>query len=536
MIVEDEPNIRGGLVRHSVWRELGVDRVLEADDGVSALERIREEPGIRLVLTDIRMKKMSGIEFIRELYDTLSFQGKVMILSGYDDFQYARAAMAYGVVDYLLKPVDMAELAQVAGRAIARLEEEDRQFESLRLMEHAMPKLKEELLQRTVEAPSGGEPSAQLCKELQTHDLIWLTTGPLVLMVLEADNLRVASSREQAADPGLVSFAIGNVLEYSLYEYARTTGPYVRFRSARHDRWIVVFGESPGGSRDARIRLDEWEPVLRSRMRTYVKVGVSIAFVEGEENETPGVLYRKALERLERIRLYGSGEEEDAEAFREVDMLSGAQALVDLLKHGDAGDVSEATAQFPLLVREWNVGKLRDLHHRAFEWLLDVFEAARKSGWKEERWRRNPLELWERVQAYDTVEALHAFVAGELLQVNEELRGTPRNQVLLAAERYIRDHFTEPLTVQAIAEQAYVTPEWLSTLFKKHHGSTVLDYITRLRMEKAKELLQDVGLKVYQIGGLVGYRDAVYFSRLFRRTTGLTPKEYRNQKGIRTDE
>jgi two-component system response regulator YesN len=540
LIVEDEPNIRGGLARHPVWKELGVARVLEADDGLTALERIREEPGIRLVLTDIRMKKMSGLDLIRQMYDTLAFQGKTIILSGYDDFQYARTAMKYDVVDYLLKPVDMGELARVASRALAELEKEERQSESLRLMENAMPKLMEEMLQRLVEAPTDAGPSPQMKKELQSYGLLWLTARPLSLMVLEADNLKVSSSGEKAADPSLVFFAIGNVAEYTLYEYAAQAGPYVRFRSSRHDQWIVIFGTPPEEGDDSQAKLSglALAAELRTRMRTYVKVGVSIAVAEGAANEPPGDLYREALEKLTRIRLYGDEDEEGeaAESLREVDMLSGTEALVDLLKHGDAGDVSKATAHFPLLVREWNLGKLRDLHHRAFEWLLDLFEAARKAGWNQDHWRRNPLELWESIQAYDTLEALQTFVERQLLLVNEGLRETPRNQVLQTAERYIREHYTEPLTVQTIADQAYVTPEWLSTLFKKHHDSTVLDYITKLRMERAKELLQDVGLKIYQVGGLVGYRDAVYFSRLFRKHAGVTPKEYRNQKGIRTDE
>lgn len=540
LIVEDEPSIRNGLARHSVWKELGAGRVLEADDGLSALERVREEPGIRLVLTDIRMKKMSGLEFIRELYETVDFQGKVIILSGYDDFQYARTAMKYGVVDYLLKPVDMAELARVARRALVQLEKESRQLESLRIMESAMPKLKEELLQRLVEEPENAGALPGLRTELASYGLTWLASDALVIMVLEANNLRASASGESAADRDLVFFAIGNVVEYSLYEYVGKTGPYVRFRSSRHDKWIVIFGEPAENKEGVRAQLIEWESSIQARMSKYVKVDVGIAFVAGGANASPGALYKEALEKLERIRLYGSAEDgeegEAGETFREVDLRSGAPALVDLLRHGSPGDISEAAAQFPLLVREWNVTKRGELHRHAFEWLLEIFEAAHKAGWKQDHWRRDPLRLWEKIQAFDTVEALQSFVESQLLQVGEEWREMPRNQVLQAAERYIQVHYTEPLTVQAIADHAYVTPEWLSTLFKKHHDSTVLDYITRLRMEKAKELLQDVGLKIYQIGGRVGYRDTVYFSRLFRKHAGMTPKEYRNQKGIRTDE
>lgn len=539
LIVEDEPAIRIGLARHPIWSELGCGQALEADDGTGALDLVAGDPDIRLVVTDIRMKKMSGLTLIAQLYDTLAFEGKVIVLSGYDDFEYARAAMAYGVVDYLLKPVDMAELAAAAARTLERLKREERQHERLRLMDNALPRLQEELLQRLAEGPSRVEAATALRLELESRGLSWLASDRLAVLVLEADNLRVPHPPQLgAADPGLAFFAIGNVAEFSLYEYASRIGPYARFRSSRHDRWIVIFGEPPAAEDADQSWLDELERLLGERMRTFVKIGVTVAAVAGAAGTPADELYRNALEKLNRIRLYGSADEEaqGAGGYREVDALSGAQPLVDLLRYGQAADVTEAMSHFPRLVREWHPGSVRDLHRRTFDWLLELFETARKAGWKEEHWRRNPILLWEQIQAYDTVEALQSYAEAQLLQVHEALREAPRSQVLQQAEKYIREHFTEPLTVQAIAEHVFVTPEWLSTLFKKSHDCTVLDYITRLRMEKAKELLKDVGLKIYQIGGMVGYKDAVYFSRLFRRLTGTTPKEYRNQWGIPADD
>lgn len=540
LIVEDEPAIRIGLARHSIWRELGCGEVLDADDGTGALELAASDPDIRLVVTDIRMKKMSGLTLIAQLYDNLDFKGKVIVLSGYDDFEYARAAMAYGVVDYLLKPVDMAELGAAAARTLDRLAREERQRERLLVMDNALPQLQEELLQRLTEGAAGADTLIALRRELEARGLAWLASDRLALLVLEADNLRVPHPPQVgAADPNLAYFAVGNVAEFTLYEYAAGIGPYARFRSAQHDRWIVIFGEPPGTEDLGRGWLGELERLLAERMRTFVKIGVTVAGVAGAAGIPPDELYRAALDKLNRIRLYGSADEDEAhgaDGYREVDALSGSQPLVDLLRYGQAADLTEAMSHFPRLVREWDPGSVRELHRRSFDWLLELFETARKAGWREDHWRRDPILLWERIQAYDTVEALQAFIEAQLLEVHEALREAPRSQVLQQAERYIREHFTEPLTVQAIAERVYVTPEWLSTLFKKTHDCTVLDYITVLRMEKAKELLKDVGLKVYQIGAMVGYRDAVYFSRLFRKLTGATPKEYRNQWGIAADE
>ncbi|WP_219838322.1 response regulator [Paenibacillus sp. R14(2021)] len=540
LIVEDEPNIRNGMIRHHLWKELGFESVLSADDGASGLALVRREPRIRLILTDIRMKKISGLEFIRQLYEQESFTGKVIILSGYDDFQYARTAMTFGVVDYLLKPVDTLELKHVIGRAMDQLEREEGQLDHLRMIEHAMPKLKEQLLNRILESPGGDD--AQLQKELHAYGLAWLFDCPTALMVIEPDNLRSVADQGGTGSERLILFAIGNVVEYSLHEYEREGGSYVMFRSTQQDKWLILFDMRQRVDGSDWTWLDGLEAALRERIKRYVKISASITFASGGQGASLHALHEEAQDKLTRTRLYGYAEDaaewNDAveKPFREVDMLSGAQALADLISHGERDDVEWALSQFPLLVREWGIDKLRDLHRKVFEWLLEIFEAVRKTGWKQDHWRRNPLRLWEHIQTYDTVEALQGLVAGYLLQANEELRESPRNQVLQKAERYIQAHFAEQLTVQVISEHVYVTPEWLSTLFKKNFDLTVLDYITRLRMEQAKSLLQDVGLKIYQISGLVGYKDSVYFSRLFKKHTGLTPKEFRNQRGIPADE
>lgn len=543
LIVEDEPNIRNGLVNHAIWKELGIGSVLEADDGTTGLEKLREVPQIRLIVTDIRMKKMSGLELIRQLNDMYSYNGKIIILSGYDDFEYARTALTYGVIDYLLKPVDMSELKRTVAKAFDQLNREEWQRRSLNMVESAMPKLKEQLLQRLIESPSDAGTYLHVQKQLDACGLSWLQDSPPVLMALEPYNLRPASRwGDSAAERSLLFFAVGNVLEHTLSEYAETIdiGPYVIFRSMQGDRWIVLFGRRKESGMAERNRQQPLEAELRFRMARFVKIDVSIVFAAGSGESPAEELYRQAAQELMHARLYGSGEDqqeaESEESLRDIDLLSRAQALVDLLKHGERDDVEETMANFSFLVRLWNVGNLRDLHQRVFEWLLEVFEAAKKAGWNQDHWRRYPLKLWENIQSYDSVETLQAYAANELFQIHRDLQLTPRSQVLLKAEQYIREHFAEPLTIQAIADHVYVTPEWLSTLFKKHCRSTVHDYMTRLRMEQAKTLLGDVSLKIYQISGIVGYRDAVYFSKLFRKHTGLTPKEYRNEQGVRSDE
>lgn|GEM_PF-469463 len=543
LIVEDEPQIRGGLLGLSLWQELGFAEAIGAEDGEEALEAVRSSPDISLVVTDIRMDRMSGLELIGKLQEEVGYAGKVVILSGYDDFQYARQAMNYGVVDFLLKPVDVTELKQVAKKALAMLDREERRRVSLYLVEDAIPKLREELLQDLIERAPVPSSKEQVRGQLAQYGIEWLGDRRLVMLALEADNLKAfAQMGYTEKERERVRFAIGNVLEHSLLEQAENAGSYVWLRSRPEGRWIVVFSAGEEGNPALLGWLGEFKTLLAARLKQYVKASATIVVSgEGDLAALPE-LYEEACRKLTQTKIYGEADDEEepetARTFRDVDVLTEPRALAELLKHGDEQDVREAMSLFPVMVREWGVGQLRDLHHRVFEWLLDVFEEARRAGWKREDWKKRPLLVWEKIEALDTSEALQPLALDYLLQANAELQGASasRNQIFERAKRFIEERFHEPITVQTVADHVYLSPEWLSTLFKKNAGMTFLDYLTHLRIEKAKELLQDVSLKIYQIGSEVGYRDTVYFSKLFKRKVGCTPNEYRNLKGLGGDD
>jgi two-component system response regulator YesN len=109
------------------------------------------------------------------------------------------------------------------------------------------------------------------------------------------------------------------------------------------------------------------------------------------------------------------------------------------------------------------------------------------------------------------------------------------SQIVLEAEKIIRKRFADNLSLQSVADEVHVTPVWLSKLFKKEKRMTFLEYLTDMRIVKAKEMLGDVRFKIYQISYQVGYKDPVHFTKLFKKQSGLTPKEFRKQRGIVDD-
>ncbi|MCU6797150.1 helix-turn-helix domain-containing protein [Paenibacillus sp. WQ 127069] len=117
----------------------------------------------------------------------------------------------------------------------------------------------------------------------------------------------------------------------------------------------------------------------------------------------------------------------------------------------------------------------------------------------------------------------------------KQLSESSYSQIISVAVKYMRRNYGDSLTLQSVASEVHITAVWLSKLFKKELNQTFLEYLTSIRMDKAKEMLGDVRFKIYQVSQEVGYRDPVHFSKLFRKSVGLTPKEYRKLRGIQDE-
>lgn len=534
LIVDDEKEIRNGLVTQIPWAQWGVADVFAADDGDTALNFVQQhQPD--LIVTDVRMPRMSGIRLIEELVSN-KFVGSFIVISGYDDFHYAKEAFKLGVSDYLLKPVSKEELRLAVEAFLRRLRENDareRHHIQMQLsLEQAMPRMREELLQSLIErAPANGS-AGWVRHKLQQLKLDWLTIERLRLAIFGIDDLKALTDDKPPTEREIVLFAAGNVLEHDLA--GQESGRFVLFRS-RQDHWVVIFACEPG------MTGDRWESVLAAaseRVRQYAKVGVSIGFVrESGTIDRLHEMHRQAWETLVNRKVGGgaqgeAGAEPPAESGEAV--LASPARLLELMKHGTEQDIQAAMAEYPKLVKSWQVHNPRDLQQSTFEWLFELFRAAKRSGWNESSWEEHPILLWEHLERFDTLESLQQQITFSLLEAAASMRKhfDSRSQIVFEAQRFILQRFQDNVTLQMAADHVHVTPYWLSKLFKKETGFNFLEYVTDVRLSKAAELLMDLSYKVYQISFLVGYQDPVHFSRLFKKKYSCTPQEYRNSRGF----
>jgi two-component system, response regulator YesN len=537
LIVDDEIEIREGLRAGLPWSDYGVSSVVIADDGDTALDIAKtQQPD--LIVTDIRMKRMSGLELIEALAKQHPYGWKAIVISGYDDFEMVRQAMKLGAMDYILKPINTNELGNVIKRAISQMKQEKADRDNRELLNshvnNALPKIMSELMREITEQEYDPYRETRMVHRLRTLQCEWLVSDPSIVMLIEADDLKsVENRRGMRREKELILFSIGNVVKQTLEEYY--TEPFVLFDDSKQ-RWTVVFCCSS----EEIARIEDLGNLCIQNIQSFVRVKASVALCT-----STGVLselhdrYAEAEEILEQKAIYGGnqlltsrGWEQESE--QESPPITNPDEVLDLVRYGSEADIHAAMDRFYELVQSWSHTHIQDVQQHLFEWLLAIYKKAAQLGWTEQSWQRNPMVLWDRLERYDTLDSLREQAELSLVAMSRDfvqLASSP-GQIIQEAEKYILRHYADNLTLQSVASEVHVTPVWLSKLFKKEKKQTFLEYLTEVRMENSKVMLGEVKYRIYQISSFVGYKDPVHFTKLFKKYTGLTPKEYRRMQGI----
>ncbi len=497
LIVDDEQEIRNGI-RHLLIGSALADRIEivgTANDGREAMIVAGSGP-VDLIITDIRMPGMDGLELIRHVR-TANPSIAFIILSGYDDFSYAREAMRYGALDYLLKPVEERELLGIVERLIERTNREKEP--SLYLTRDEFRALRE----------NGEWKAVALCG---------------------ADELPEERVRELGGEP-MLQWMLAKVHSEAARElggiYLLTGDSAVPFRYS--------FGLAAGSEHELRNKLAEFAQRVHHFCRERVKVPVSFGLSEpvrqeGQSSEEMPIdlAFVRAQQALFSRVLLGSGIYR-GEDLQEAKHHHASEKLEAALEIKDSDSiVEEIEALIERCVQEGSVGVLLLslerllflVHHR---WQVDLSSADGTSMSLMNRtlesllWSSRPSLLRK---------GLMEWIQGALARLDPARQ---EGKVLARAKKYIQAHLQHPVNLTEVSQETLVTPQYLSKLFREKSGETFIEYITRLRIEEAKRLLAEPGVKVYEVASQVGYSNWKHFSRVFKQHTGYGPADYKNR-------
>lgn len=523
-VVDDIKSVIEGISRGIPWEEYGVDLVGTSLNGEDGLRMIRDlEPEI--VLTDIRMPMMDGLEMtehIMEVYPSC----KVILLSGYADFEYAQAAIRIGAFDFVKKPFSIQEIVDVVLKAKKEIEAERSKELSLQAMEQklreSMPVLRQEyfslLLHHKTHAESAMERWTFLQVDMEPYDI--------AVMVMEIDGFMERSAHLPVREAELIRFALQNIVEETVREH--TMG--VIFRETQH-RFVLLVN---AGEEDSLGQLVEQ---IRMNIERYTKFTISIGI--GPTVKGPGDLaesYQIAAATLA-YHFYTEGnavfhyseihdsrqkpphvvwdkEEEILFALRSANK----EKLLVLLE-----TMKNDIRSLDVLPRpETSLLIYGDLLSLVIRVLLErlPYEVVQ------------PLEircLELRSRESNTLQELQqacAAIVMEACTLLDTFKLSEAEETVNYALAYIGEHLDANLTVNAVAKQVHLSSSYFASLFKKVTGLTFIQHITQERLKKAKSMLIE-GKQIQEIALALGYEERRYFSDVFKKHTGMTPSEFR---------
>lgn len=535
MIIDDEPIIRKGIRSVINWEELGCTVCAEAEDGQQGRELIENlRPDI--IITDIKMPEVDGLTMIRDIKNLVP-NCKVIILTGYRDFDYAYQAIKLGAFDFLLKPTKLEQLHDVVKRAVAELRAKtanDPETERLRkLYEKNLPLIKEKFLYNML---TGVATSSQ--NVVEEAQQLGVDIGRFQIVIVENGISRDKKDDESAGNP-LYQFGIVSAFEETFSDFF---GVQPVSLNSRRSAFVLSpkteAAQSVGGAAACCIETccENLQKMVKSCFGFEVTVTVS---GEGLGFADLAVKYRECCEAFKHSFYLGSQSiifyDRIGSQIKQNDaaLYECNNRLFELVKAGDVDGVSQCTAE--LLACITNMGLTDKEYIRRFYFdTITVINTIRASALIAEdsltpqnTGEGNLYNMIERCDSAGDLNGLLESVARRAAAKIGDYDSGSMKLLLRKAVDYLNKHYSDPITLQQMANEIYVSPSYISRMFKKELGVNFVDYLNEIRISRAKDLLGDINYKTYEVADSVGISNPHYFSKLFRRYVGMTPSEYK---------
>lgn len=531
MLVDDEEEVRKAIIRKMDWEQLGFTMVGDAENGEDAMEKIEQlEPDV--VMTDIRMPYMDGLTltaWIREKYPFI----KILIFSGYDDFEYAKQAIKLNVTEYILKPVNGQELAEILNRVRGSLDEEIEQRRNISALQESylgsLPILRELFLSELVRQSADAESVVPRLREYGIDILDarkWLAAVVHVERVEKTEEIIFSKYQE------LIPISVRNLLEDHLKSYCR-------FAVFNCTDGITIIAAVDGNNTQTGLikRLNDICKESKRILEVTITIGVGHGCDSLQEISSS---YQAAVDALGYRAIVGGGKAiyiNDVEPVNRGKLQMDAKDEAELIAAVKFGPGEQIESVVRNLAARMDDAKV---HARQYQgYMLSIVNCMIRMM---QQYDLDMGEMFDSKNRYiDIMEGIchRGEFAQNLIPIacrmNEALnreRDNATKKVILEAIDYINEHYCEPeLSVEMMSRYLHMSPTYFSTVFKKETGQTYINYLTEVRLEKAVELLNETDDKTYMIAQKVGYQEQNYFSYVFKKRYGVSPTKYRGIQG-----
>ncbi|WP_310186704.1 response regulator [Bacillus sp. 3255] len=527
--MDDEIEVREGIKEIIEWEKHGFECIGCYRNGSEALEGIAEQRP-DLVLSDICMPFVDGIELTRQIHFKYPYI-KVIILTGHDDFDYAQKALRLKVHDFIVKPITANELRSLLDKVKEELDQEAENRENLSQLKmqlhQSLPLLRERFLEQLINGTLRDVPIHARFEYFG----IPLMPPPYLVAAIEIDELDELKKAKWQNDPELFRSAA-----YNIVQEVMEGKDAIVFRT-REDRIIVVFAcGAEGETYETALNFSE---VIRFCVDKYLKstVTVGVGTLCRTFNELPHS-YKCALSALDYRFLLGKNrvisilDMEGAKKPLQLIDVEWNRKFVTLVK---TGTTTEAQTLIEQLIRglKASLMPIGGCYLQIQSIIIAIVNTIHElAGADFVHFKGHDIVLQDmnRFKTLDDIEAWLNTICNEAISYIAEQRKDQSKMQVLKVVEYIENHYAnENLTVDEICRYVHLSKSYFSTVFKQHKEYSIMEFVTRVRIESAKNLLQQTSLKSYEVALKVGYSDPQYFSVLFKKHTGATPTEFRDK-------
>jgi two-component system, response regulator YesN len=517
IIVDDELFVRKGLIEMIDWENSGFKVIDEADNGDDALNLIRRKRP-HLVITDIRMPGLDGIGLIQAVREE-QLETEFIIISGYNDFSYAQQAVRYGVLDYVLKPVNENEIE----KALHKFRDKFSSQKQLRdrLITHEGEKLIEMLIRGEV-----------MDSALEEWEKQWVDAGAkeFSYVLLEINNVFPWSERSIPAKAE-VRAAIQQVIQQLCSE---TPVVYQHRRAFGYIVPDLYLKEHTGDIRsfmaDVLYLLNK---IIPFEIRAYVGRTVSsFMLLKHSYSSVKETVQYKYFRHNQQILLHSDIAAIPLNYIHISNQVH--QTIIEAIEENNKNELLSAIGRMFAEFEEKIISQ-EAIKAAIIQCVHSVLNTIRGlEGDEKQLASLVPIMNWQDHNiTYSELRALFEAFALESAEFIQRLYPNCGNGGIYKIKCYVDKNFHENLSLKSISNQFYMNSAYLGQLFRKHFGMYFNDYLLQLRITEAKKLLRQTDLRIYEIAEQVGFKNADYFVTQFEKLEQMTPTEYRNRIGNR---
>lgn len=532
LLVDDETDVLEAMKKKIDWEALGFCLAGTAENGQEALE-MAEQLHVDVVMTDIKMPYMDGLTLCKKLKENYR-NIKVVIYSGFDDFEFAREAVHLEAEEYLLKPISSKDMENVFGKIKKKLDEEFNQHRNVnKLYEYyrkSLPAMQEQFVMGVLEGKITGERLKNMM-EMYELDL----NAPYYVAVNLYAEAAVKEQSEKTAQ--LLNFSLRDMAE----EYLKEKMSFYCINYLDEVIFIFMLQED----KEIENVLYHVDQICKMGSRV---LDVQVTGAVGQPCNSLDTLlssYQEAKTAMEYRTILGGSQvlyikdiepnPQDSVAFMEYDF----QNLVRAVKIGDRKETDEAIQSFMDSLRN---GCITPNQYQliCMELSTELMKIGRSYKLRTKQiFGAGEHIPWQELYKHLSVDELESW----LREICNNLRHTLRHErsdstirLTEQAKAYIGEHYKEnDLSVETLCHQLNVSAAYFSTIFKKEVGLSFVAYLTKIRLEHAVELLRTTEDKTYVIAEAVGYTEPNYFSYVFKKQYGISPSKYRANMAMEAD-